>query len=103
MTDIDIQDAQLRELFAADLPPARDPVFVLSVLRRVEKRRLRAQAGMLAVNAVAAGALIYGLSPVATTVLGNNAANSMLAVTLVLMSLWPLRRYIPGARYLLPR
>ena len=36
-----MDDAKLKALLAANMPPARDPHFVMAVMRRAEQRRFR--------------------------------------------------------------
>ena len=55
MTD---NDAKLEQFLRADLPPARDPLFRITVLARLESRRFRRQVAIMVGVGVAATALV---------------------------------------------
>jgi hypothetical protein len=57
-------DLRLREAFAADLPPARDPAFTLAVMAKVAQRKLVFDLVSAGVMAVAAGVGLWALWPV---------------------------------------
>lgn len=56
-------DILLRELFAADEPPARDPVFVAATMAKVARRRFHLQVLALVPTAVALGAVCWSVAP----------------------------------------
>ncbi|HEX5377106.1 MAG TPA: hypothetical protein VFW47_00955 [Phenylobacterium sp.] len=57
-------DDRLAALFAADLPPARDPGFQAEVLEGLARRRFQADLMWLASAAVVSGAALWLLWPV---------------------------------------
>jgi hypothetical protein len=96
-----MDDAKLQALFESDAPPAHDPAFILSVLKRIEQKQMRMQTGLMAMYAIAAAALLYALSPV-LALFGPDAVNIVLLAAFTLVSLYLLRRELPGAQYLFP-
>ncbi|MCI3133866.1 hypothetical protein [Phenylobacterium aquaticum] len=79
-------DDRLKALFAADLPPARDPVFQAAVFERLARRAfLLDMAGLSAISLVGA-ALLWVLWPVLAPTLaavGQGLAPAALALGLV--------------------
>jgi hypothetical protein len=96
-----MDDVKLQALFAADAPPAHDPAFVLATLARIERRQMRWQAGLMALYAGAAAALLYALSPL-LVLLSPDVTNAVLLAAFTLVSLYLVRRELPGAQYLFP-
>jgi hypothetical protein len=60
-------DRMLAELWAQDEPPARDAVFVLAAMERVERLRLIEGVLSLIGPAIAASMLLWALAPVIST------------------------------------
>jgi len=60
MTDA---DDRLKALFAADEPPARDPVFSAAVLARIERRRFIEDVAMLSGVTGLGGVMLWALWP----------------------------------------
>ena len=58
-----MEDAALKALLAADLPPAQDPYFVLAVMARIEQRRFRRELAVAAALAAAAIGLLALVMP----------------------------------------
>lgn len=95
-------EAKLNALFAADAPPARDLAFRLAVAERIARRRAVMQTVMAAPLAVAAGATLWGLQPVAAAMaepLAQAAGVAAFAGATALTGLWVARRFISGARW----
>jgi hypothetical protein len=83
ITPDDRPDDRLAALFAADLPPARDPAFKAEVLAGLARRRFAADMAWLSaacgIGALALGAVWPVLSP-AILDLGQSLAPAALAV-----------------------
>jgi hypothetical protein len=56
-------DRRLKDIFAADAPPARDPAFIFAMLQTHERRRLREEVALHAGGALAGGALLWAALP----------------------------------------
>jgi hypothetical protein len=56
-------DDRLKALFAADAPPARDPVFTLDVVRRMQRRRLWLELIGRVPWVIAASAILWVTTP----------------------------------------
>jgi hypothetical protein len=76
-------DDRLKALFAADLPPARDPAFQANVLAALVRRRFLGELGLIsaasALGAVALGVLWPTLGPVLAR-LGRDLAPAAIAL-----------------------
>jgi hypothetical protein len=59
-------DLLLKDLFAAGQPPARDTVFTLAVMERVERRRFWTEIAMLVPVVVAACVALWAVAPMLT-------------------------------------
>jgi hypothetical protein len=59
-------DMRLKALLAVDEPPARDPVFALAVMERIERRRFWTELLLGAPVALAACMALWALSPFLT-------------------------------------
>jgi len=57
-------DDRLKALFAADEPPARDPVFSMAVMERLVRRRFQEDVAVLCGVSLAGGAVLWPLWPV---------------------------------------
>lgn len=93
-------ERKLAALFAAEAPPARDYVFEAVVARRIAARRAWMTVGALVPWAIAATALLWGLSPVVgpfVESLEAAAAPTALVLTMVagtlLAARWMSRRF----------
>lgn len=96
-----MDDIQLQALFAADAPPARDPAFVLAVLDRMEKARLRQQFIWLVMSACVGAVMLFAFAPLLAWLTTSGDILSLFVFTaLVLASLWLVRRDLPGAELL---
>ena len=78
-------DDRLKALFAADLPPARDPAFQANVLAALVRRRFLGELGLISatslLGAVALGVLWPTLGPVLAR-LGQDLAPAAIATGL---------------------
>lgn len=61
-------DQRLRALFAADAPPARDPLFSTAVMAEVARRRFLGDVALLSVVALVGGVILWALWPSLTPV-----------------------------------
>lgn len=68
MTDA---DDRLKALFAADAPPARDPVFSAAVMAEVARRRFLGDVALLTSATLAGGAVLWAVWPSLSPVLGQ--------------------------------
>jgi hypothetical protein len=63
-------DDQLRDLFAQDEPPPRDPAFSMAVMARIARRRFLSEVGILSLVSVIGGTVLWSAWPALAANLG---------------------------------
>ena len=79
-------DDRLSALFAADLPPARDPAFQGDVLAALARRRFQADLMLLASATVIGGAILWLVWPALVPVLEGLGQNLFPGLTAAIVA-----------------
>ena len=94
MTD---NDARLERLLRAGVPPARDPLFRITVLARLERRRFRRQIATMVGVGAAATALAAVNAAAIDAWLAEDVPRIAVVLVVATVAVWTLPGYVPSA------
>jgi hypothetical protein len=90
-------DAKLEQFLRADLPPAYDPLFRITVLARLESRRFRRQVAIMVGVGVAATALVTFNAAAINVWLAEDVTRIALGVVVAAAAVWTLPGRVASA------